>query len=90
MNAKDRAFRKQLLLIKGDALRVQARMELGLVRQRLARVSVAWTLLSSARRLLVLFSAENNGQARSWRSMLKTGLRSLLALKSWRKVWDHF
>lgn len=89
MNARERAFRKELLLVKGDALRMQASMELGIVRQRLSRAGLALSAFATGRRLLALFSSSETPPGRSWRSWLKTGLRSLLALQSWRKIWNQ-
>lgn len=89
MNARERAFRKELLLVKGDALRMQARIELGVVRQRWSRAGLALSAVATGRRLLALFSATPDRAGRNWLSWLKTGLRSLLAWQSWRKIWNQ-
>jgi len=87
MNASERAFRKELLLVKGDALRMQVRIELSHVKQRFGRGGLILGTLATGRRLLTLFASSDSGHG--WRRWLKTGLRSLLALQSWRKIWDR-
>jgi hypothetical protein len=87
MNSRERAFRKQLLLVKGDALRMQVRMELGVVRRRFSRTGILFSALASGRSLLGLFSGKTAGES-GWRRLLRMTLRGLGTWKSMRKVWE--
>jgi hypothetical protein len=87
MNARERALRKQLLLVKGDALRMQLGMELGIVRQRVTHARSLFGVLGFGSQLLAMFAA-GRGEKRGWRRLPTLLLRLLGIWKSARKVWE--
>lgn len=82
MTPRDRALRKELLLIKGDALRLQLGMEMRLMRRRLSVAGLALRGAGALRGLLGLFGA-TAGRRRGWLRALLQGwsvARSLVDL----------
>jgi hypothetical protein len=88
MSPKDLAFRKELLLLKGDALRMQVRMELGVARTRCRGFGLVLGLLRTGQSLRALFSTQEAESAHGWRGWLKSGTRVALAWKSISSLWD--
>jgi hypothetical protein len=85
MTAKEREQRKTLLLIKGDALRLQLGLEIGLVRQRL---SLAGTLSSALPQLVATLFGVSGARSRGfWRvvRLALGGLSAWRAFSAWLK-----
>lgn len=75
MTPAERAFRKELLQIKGDALRMQLKMELGVARDRLGGGGMLLRAATSLREVLSVFRRTGDA-GRGWRAWLRTALRA--------------
>jgi hypothetical protein len=88
MSPKDLRFRKELLLLKGDALRMQIRVELGVVRKRWNGAGMLWSAARTARHLGGWLARRDDTPASGWRSWLQSAARLLLAGQSIARIWN--
>ncbi len=89
---QDREFRKQLLLVKGDALRMQAGVQLARWRRPAHWLKEGTALAGEARSLkmasAVLAAALPDKGARHWSRWLKVGLVSFVLARWWSRGRD--
>jgi len=85
MTPKERAYRKQLLLLKGDALRMQVRIEMGRVRTRFDFVTLAGRILQGGSQLGALFTQHDKG----WRGWLRQGVRLIQVWKTLGRLFGQ-
>jgi hypothetical protein len=88
MTPKERAFRKQLLLVKGDALRMQVRIEMGMVRKRFDFVSMLTNTLRTGSQLSAFFSSRSSGQS-GWRAWIRMAAKLTGIVQTLRKLFTR-
>jgi len=90
MTPHERAIKKELLLMKGEALRVKLRMELKLLQRPLANIAGdvdawkeagTWRLVSGALATLM--------PTRRLRSLLRNASRAFIIWQAARRIWSH-
>ncbi|MDN0075474.1 hypothetical protein QU481_11280 [Crenobacter sp. SG2303] len=90
MTPHERALKKELLLMKGEALRVKLRMELKLWQRPLANVADgvdAWKEAGTWRLLSGVLAALM--PSRRLRSLLRNTSRALIIWRAARRIWSH-
>lgn len=80
MTPAERAFRKELLQIKGDALRMQVKMELDIVRNRLTGGGMVLGAVTALREVFSI-SRRVGDSGRGWRTWLRTALRATAVVR---------
>jgi hypothetical protein len=86
MTSHERALRKQLLLIKGEALRMQLGIESGMLRQKITLAGTIARLVGLLRDGFGLFGSGANGR-RSW---LRTLLQGWSLVRTARALYRRF
>ena len=85
MKSAERDFRKQLLLVKGDALRMHLQLEIGQARQRLSTANAIATGIGPIIALVGMLS----GRRRGWWPWFKSAWNNIGTIKSLLAVFRN-
>ncbi|WP_024301685.1 hypothetical protein [Pseudogulbenkiania sp. MAI-1] len=90
MTPQQRAIKKELLLMKGEALRLKLRMELKAMQQPISLAGEGWRTWGTIRRLGPLFGVLGSLiPGKRLRRLLLGGARALLLWQVARKLWSR-
>ena len=90
MTPQQRAIKKELLLMKGEALRLKLRMELKAIQRPLNLAGEGWRTWGAFRRLSPLLGVLGSiVPGKRLRRLLLGGARALLLWQAARKLWSR-
>lgn len=90
MTPQQRAIKKELLLMKGEALRLKLRMELKAMQRPMNLAGEGWRAWGTLKRFGVLFNVIGNAvPGKRLRRLLLGGARALLLWQAGRKLWSR-
>lgn len=90
MTPQQRAIKKELLLMKGEALRLKLRMELKAVQRPMSLAGEGWRTWGSVKRLGTLFGVVGSAiPSKRLRRLLLGGARAFLLWQAARKIWSR-
>ncbi|MBI3145522.1 MAG: hypothetical protein HYZ18_09750 [Pseudogulbenkiania sp.] len=90
MTPQQRAIKKELLLMKGDALRLKLRMELKAMQRPLDLAGAGWQAWRSVRGLSTVFGVIGSAiPSKRLRRLLLSGARAFLLWQAARKIWTR-
>lgn len=90
MTPQQRAIKKELLLMKGDALRLKLRMELKAMQRPLDLAGEGWRAWRSVRGLSTVFGVIGSAiPSKRVRRLLLGGARAFLLWQAARKIWTR-
>nr|WP_294864236.1 hypothetical protein [uncultured Pseudogulbenkiania sp.] len=88
MTPQQRAIKKELLLMKGEALRLKLRMELKAIKRPMSLAGEGWRTWGTIRRLGPLLGVLGGViPSKRLRGMLLGGVRVLLLWRVARRLW---
>lgn len=90
MTPHERAIKKELLLMKGEALRLKLRMELKAIQRPLRLADEGWHTWGKLRRLSTVFGALGGIiPSKHLRRLLLGGARAFVLWQAARKLWSR-
>lgn len=90
MTPQERALKKELLLMKGEALRLKLRMELKTLQQPLSLAGEGWRAWGNLRRLGIAFGALGSViPNKRLRRLLLGGAQAFLLWQAARRLWSR-
>ncbi|SME99485.1 hypothetical protein [Pseudogulbenkiania subflava] len=90
MTPQERALKKELLLMKGEALRLKLRMELKAIKRPMSLTGEGWHAWGSLRRLGPVFGALGGVlPSKRLRRLLLGGARAFVLWQAARKLWSR-
>ena len=90
MTPQERALKKELLLMKGEALRLKLRMELKAIKRPMSLAGEGWHAWGSLRRLGPVFGMLGGIiPGKRLRRMLLGGAQLFLLWRTARKLWSR-